>query len=178
MRDRHPPEQLALRKFALSKGQIEGFWPLTRFSRLAPQLANCDGDVACAIVGEVDAVGRPFVHLTVKTQLNVVCQTCLQAMPIEVDNRFSLQLVLREDQIDEDADFDPIVVGDEEISLLSLVEDELILSLPVVANHEPDDCKIDAAVLIQHEQHTEVAEETPRNNPFAVLSSIKKTGKS
>ncbi len=178
MRDRHPPELLAVRKFALSKGQIEGTWPIARFNRLAPQLFDCDGDVACAIVGEVDAVGRPFIHITVRTQLHVQCQTCLQAMPIDVDNTFSLQLVLREDQIDEDADFDPIVVGDEEISLLDLVEDELILSLPVVANHELGECKIDAAVLQQDTQQNDVTDEEPRDNPFAVLASIKKTGKS
>lgn len=179
MRDRHPPELLAVRKFVLSQVQIEGTWPLAQFARLAPQLANCDGDVACKFVGEVDAVGRPLLHITAQTQLNVQCQTCLHAMPIEVDSAFTLQLVLREDQIDEDGELDPLLVGDEEISLRDLVEDELILSLPVVANHEIGECKVDARLFQQDESHVhEVSDAEPRKNPFALLASIKKTGKS
>ncbi len=179
MRDRHPPELLAVRKFALSQGQIEGIWPVAQFARLTPQLLHCEGDVACKFVGEVDVVGRPLLHITVQTQLSVQCQTCLHAMPIDVDSVFTLQLVLREDQIDEDGEFDPLLVGDEEISLRDLVEDELILSLPVVANHEPGECKVNAAVFTQDEsQHQDVNDVAPRENPFAVLASIKKTGKS
>jgi uncharacterized protein len=64
--------------------------------------------------------------------------------------------------------YDPVVVETETIALPDLIEDELLLALPLVALHAPETC----AVRMEGAMNKT---ETPsrRENPFAVLAQMK-----
>ena len=67
--------------------------------------------------------------------------------------------------------YEPVEVNDHgEINLLQLFEDELILSLPIVALHAEEDCDIKQDEMSFGE--IEPADERP--NPFAVLKELKR----
>jgi uncharacterized metal-binding protein YceD (DUF177 family) len=58
-----------------------------------------------------------------------------------------------------------LVAGGQPLSLATLVEDELLLALPMFAAHPENECPATAAVRGHGKQ-----------NPFSVLASLKKPG--
>ena len=182
MRDQRPPERLAPHKFASQNAVFSGVWPLAHFDRLQPSLTSSDGEVSCELRGELDGMRRPLLHAYVQADLQLQCQTCLQAMTHRVDHAFTLCVVKDDDEADELAeDVEPLILADEtgEIALRDVFEDELILSLPVVANHEPAACGIAVAALqsVDDAAANETFDAPAKDNPFAVLAGLKKTGK-
>lgn len=173
MKEQQPPERFAPHKLAINRGTIRGVWPLTAFERLTPLLAQTDGSVRCSIEGEIDAARRQLLHISVQAELQVSCQTCFGPMTVPVDTQFTLHVVKHEDDVDEESDIDPLIVPEDDYSTLEVIEDELILSLPVVANHEPSACKISAAQLRDDDET--LPEVSTSENPFAELVRLKKT---
>jgi uncharacterized protein len=75
--------------------------------------------------------------------------------------------------------YDPLVVSGDEISIASILEDELILAMPIVAMHEIKSCPRGEAfnkrneTFGQEESGNENMAESQRKNPFAVLAQLK-----
>lgn len=109
---------------------------------------------------ELSGVGKQFrypsLHLTIKTELPVICQRCLSEMTIDLDLKFDYLISAL--PIEEDTDNDEIdwLEEDKEMSLLALIEDELLLALPIAPTHESSCVKA-----------TMQSGEKP--NPFAIL---------
>src|SRR5690606_6245319 len=114
----------------------------------------------------------------VETKVPMECQRCLETVDIELVSSFHLSLGDDEsliERMDEDADF--IVLGESEATtkgdydapatadLLALIEDELLLLMPLSPKHDVCEHKHQPAV-------EEVAEEK-RENPFEVLAALK-----
>ena len=97
-----------------------------------------NGAVEVSLTGSRDAEGRPRLSLVAKGVLHLQCQRCLQVMEWVVDINSSFRLVARESEIDdEDLTSDvEVIVGSSAMSVLDLVEDEIILGLPMVPMHE------------------------------------------
>ena len=67
--------------------------------------------------------------------------------------------------------YEPIEVNEfGEIDLLAMVEDEIILSLPVVPVHDSEHCEVSEADMV----FGELPDEAQKPNPFAVLASLKR----
>jgi uncharacterized protein len=119
----------------------------------------------------VDPEGRQFLKGRVLAELSVQCQRCLQPMRVPVDSEFCLSPVHGEEEAELLPEaYDPIQPSDEDcVDLKALVEEELILSLPVVAVHEPEDCAADTS----HYEGMAEPEKGGKPNPFAVLEQLK-----
>ncbi len=111
-----------------------------------------------------------WLHLQVNTQVPLTCQRCLQlySQPVAVDRWF--RFVLDEAQaLQEDDDVpEDLLVWSPKFNLLELIEDEVLLDLPLIPKHE--DCAHDWQKT-EPELTTEAATERP--NPFAVLAQLK-----
>jgi uncharacterized protein len=59
------------------------------------------------------------------------------------------------------------------LDVLAVIEDELLLSLPLVPMHEEADCS-DALNAYQHKREAEESAAEPTQNPFAVLAALKR----
>jgi len=96
---------------------------------------------------------------------HVVCQRCMQPMEFPIDRTSTFRLVTSEEATNVlPVDVEAIEIDEDGyISLRDLLEDEIILALPLVARHEPEACaqKIDR-----------VAKEASRPNPFAALAAL------
>ena len=171
------PLRLEVQAFAKEAGQLGGRWPLLQLVRLAHSALDDggtnrhDAEVAWSAQGEQRAApgGEPqiWLHLKATSAVSLECQRCLQPMvvPLHVDRR--LFFVEGEDAaaaLDTDSE-DDVLTLEPAIDLRALLEDELILALPLVPRHE-----VCAEPLPLHEPDDAPASE----HPFAALAALKR----
>ncbi|HEB58325.1 MAG TPA: DNA-binding protein [Gammaproteobacteria bacterium] len=138
--------------------------------RLLPLLANGEGTVHYHLAFYRDAEGRAVARVQLDAQLALICQRCMRAMPftLAVDTR--LAFFTHEVEVKgAEAQYEPVIVAEDTLSLTDTLEDEILLGLPQVAMHAPDACKASTIIDALAE------EETPRedDNPFAALAALK-----
>lgn len=151
-------------KFARGKMHLAGEVPVHALPRLSDLLADDEGTLAWSVAGTCDAEHRPFLVLEVSGELHLKCQRCLAALAFQMKIRSNLQLVVPgaawPDEGLEDDRADPIEALEEQ-SLQSLIEDEVLLALPIAPRHE-------CCSLPGYTHESTVA------SPFSVLSKLKK----
>lgn len=98
----------------------------------------------------------PSLQLRIKTGLPAICQRCLAEMVIHLDLKFDYLISAL--SVEEDADNDEIdwLEEDKEMDLLELIEDELLLAMPIAPLHENNCTKVSM-------------QSGEKPNPFAVL---------
>lgn len=168
------PRHLAVAAFAEQGAQLQGRWPLRELERLAASAhADCppgDTPVDWQARGEQRAVragaAQVWLHLRARTSLQVVCQRCLGPLPVDVEAERSFLFVPGEDQAAElDAECeDDVLALTRSLDLKELLEDELLLSLPLVPRHA-------ACPLPAPPGDAGLPAEQP--NPFAALAALK-----
>jgi uncharacterized protein len=165
-----PPVLDAWRMVA-ARRRFEGSLPLSGMARLAGALADTDGECRFTLEFGRDALDVPFVEIQAEAELPLVCQRTLERFlqPVSVSQRLGLVT----DEAQEAAlpeGMEPIQPGPGgELDPAGLIEDELILAVPVV----PIDPR---SVEVQAEWPAAVEEEV-RPNPFAALAALKDTKK-
>lgn len=172
------PEHLdAVRLFARN-GSIVASLPLRRLPRFAEHLLDQDGQVAVALHFGHDADARPLLSGKVHAEVQLRCQRCMEPLVLTLDCELSLLVVESEAELkalpDEDTALDALVMDPEQgLDVLAVIEDELLLSLPLVPMHPARDCS-EVLNSFRREQEREQEETKVRNNPFAVLASLKR----
>ncbi len=145
---------------------FSGTWPLSRFKRLANDLADTDGDVNFALQFDTDQWANRYAELELNATLTLICQRSLAPFELPVTRQLRLGLIESEDQ--EAAlpeGYEAYLVTDPAIRLADLLEDELILALPVVA--------LDPAGERTTASSDGDAPNEQRENPFAALAELK-----
>lgn len=152
------------------EGSISAELPLARLQRLTGQLASNQGAVAIDLRFIRDEEGRRVISGTLDTTVKVACQRCLQDMDLDLHSELSLFAVDDEEEFQKlrDDQDGVIVPEDGMLDMQALVEDELLLSLPMIPMHEDPACN---AVLNALREGEAVVESRP--NPFAVLAGFK-----
>lgn len=174
---RNLPDRIAPWHLAQSGQQVRGQLPLARMPRLAPVLLNQQGEAKVELVFGCDMGGRSYVHGHIKARLQLICQRCLQPLDWPLDIQVRLALMMAEAGIKEWPDgYESWVVAWEEMaSLWSLMEDELLLALPIAARHRVDECPAGSspkqAIKENKEREERISEN--RSNPFFVLEKLK-----
>ena len=165
------PKQLDPIKSANKRSEYRGVMLATDMPRLIEAVADADEFIQIELQFNKDAQGLVFFEGKLDVSVSLSCQRCNEnfAHPLHVS--FCYSPVLSQEQIDELPEvYDPIEVDDHgEISLLQLFEDELILSLPIVAFHAEESCSIKSDEM----SYGEIETESERPNPFAVLKELK-----
>lgn len=152
------------RAFARTGGQRNGAISPARMARLMDVLANAEGEVVFEAQGSRNADGKLFIDLVATGLLNVVCQRCLGAMawPVSIQARFALfrpGVSIPDDELFDDS-VDALTVEDE-LDIAALVEDEILLQLPLAPRHE--EC-------VTPDQ----GENAAKGSPFAALLQIQR----
>jgi len=173
------PRALDLRSACAEGSQLEGRWPLALFERLMPSLAEPPGDALVAWQAQAEQKpvtgGEPerWLHLQAQATVPLQCQRCLAAMaqPVELDRRFRFVAGEEEaERLDEESE-DDVLALQTRLDLQELLEDELILALPLVPRHDgtcPEPLPAPAAGA--------PAAEGERPHPFAALAALRKPG--
>ncbi|MBN9369546.1 DUF177 domain-containing protein [Hydrogenophaga sp. YM1] len=174
------PQRLDALRFAQAGARLEGDPPLTGFARLAGDLhppVDPSERVRWQARGEMrdgPTGGAPqaWLHLEARALVPLTCQRCLAPVqtPVEVDRWF--RFVADEataEALDDDSEEDLLAL-EPRPSLVELVEDELILSLPLVPLHERCPQPLSAA---DGPAGGEKAPGSERPHPFAALAKLK-----
>ena len=150
--------------------EIQGKWPIKQLKRVSDILLSEQGEINIEL--KFDRAGRnPFIEGHISADLKLKCQRCMQAMDFPLDSHFKLGLVLNEAQMDELPDiYEPYLVEDENNHLPDMIEDELLLALPLVPMHEFD-CS-EYVNTLNSEQPTEEVKQEKKENPFSVLKDL------
>lgn len=172
------PHYLEPRKLARQGGEISGHTTVAALPRLAEFRSSQDSVVRARLAFEQDDDGHHCIRGEVHTELELCCQRCLEPVRYEVTARVDLALVWSEDQARAlPQHLDPWLASDEKMVLAELLEEELLLALPLVATHEHCPEPLDnpaAAITADRNNGDEGSEKPERDNPFAVLERLKK----
>ncbi len=171
------PGRLDVNGFADAAATLSGDTPVPAYARLSAELAAPAPEalVSWSATGEdrVNAAGTsvPWLRLSAQVRVPFVCQRCLS--PVEVDLEVDRWFRFAADEAtaaaeDEEAEED-VLVASRDFDLHALIEDELLMEIPVTPRHEvcPEPVRLSAA-----DPEFE-GEESARPNPFAVLGSLR-----
>nr|VFJ57974.1 MAG: uncharacterized protein BECKFW1821B_GA0114236_103812 [Candidatus Kentron sp. FW] len=166
------PELIYPLRFARSERSLRGHVTLARMHRLRPLLAVDTDNVEVDLQFGQDDSGRFSIQGTIRADLSLICQRCLEVMLFQAKSDVRLALVSEDDRAAHlekqiSPGFEPLVVMDDEaISLSDLIEEELLLTLPVVPKHANDACGIpDRYQVTESMQHD-------RKKPFMALEGL------
>jgi uncharacterized protein len=174
------PLRLDVAAFAAEQGELQGEWPLSALARLA----RSDVGAAQEQAGEpvhwhAEGESRPrrgadpdvWLHVDAEATVWMQCQRCLQPVREDMAVQRSFRFVRSEDEAEvQDADSEEdVLVLNRAFDLRALVEDELILDLPLVPRHAvcPEPLTLPADDL-------PASEEESKPNPFAQLAVLKR----
>lgn len=171
------PLRLDVAAFARDGAALEGGWSVDQLPRLQqsqqpPQDAAAE-PVAWSARGEARPVAgegpQTWLHLSGRTAVWLTCQRCLAPMrvPLEVDT--SIRFVRGEaeaEALDAESEFDVLALAPA-IDLRQLLEDELLLALPLVPRHEICPAPLTAG------SSPAMPAARAAENPFAVLADLR-----
>ncbi len=176
-------EAIALKKVdfcAPQSYQGAGFLTMSDMPRLAKEVSSINPGDGFAWQMEThfeDSPGsepRQILDLALKGRLHLVCQRCLQDCAVNLDEKRRFVLVASEAEADdyplEDEEQEPLVAS-QHFNLLETIEDEVLLSLPLIPKHPEGFCEPHATVF-GLEDEDEGSDE--RENPFNILKNMKK----
>lgn len=151
-----------------ARRSFEGRLPLSSMTRLRSLLNDTEGQASYVIEFDRDALQVPYVELRIDAELPLVCQRSLQRFLLPV--RLVQRLGLVRDEADEAAlppEYEAMLVPEDGmLHPADLVEDELVLAIPVVP-------VAPGSEAVERDWSPE-QEEVARASPFAALASLKK----
>lgn len=141
--------------------------PLQDFERLLMDAHGREGDVVVDMRFDRDPRGFVRALGTVSTCVSLTCQRCLREKQQPLTADVDVYLLNTDAEIERLDDSDEYVVLEQgQLNIRGLLEDELILVLPIVVRH--DDCE--SSVPLQ----SDAGPAPVKENPFQILASLKK----
>ena len=176
-------ESIALKKVDFCAPQTyrgAGFLAISDMPRLAKEVSSMNPGDGFAWQMETHFEDSPgseplqILDLVLNGRLHLVCQRCLQDCAIDLDEKRRFILVASEAEADnyplEDEEQEPLVAS-QHFNLLETMEDEVLLSLPLIPKHPEGFCEPHATVFGLEDEDEGVDE---RENPFNILKNMKK----
>lgn len=174
------PRHLDIAAFAQSAGRLQGEHALADWQRLLQEqgddASGANQAVRWQLQGRMTPVAgaAPQLGLTLRAEVNLVmqCQRCLAPVLSTVHAERDFVFVADEataETMDEDSEADVLVIS-RDFDAMALIEDELILSLPLVPRHA-----VCPQALPDAAADADFASASERPHPFASLAALKKS---
>ena len=137
------PQKIEPILLANKGASIKGTLSLKQLSRLSEQLYQCDGDVEVTLSFGKDHKNFYFIKGNITTELSLKCQRCLEPVSYKINTDFNLSPI-HDDKMAETLPkhYEPVLIVDKTLLVSDLVEDEIMLNLPMVAKHNLDICAV------------------------------------
>lgn len=127
--------------FAIRHGHLDDTSALSEFPRLADLLANDEGVVNWVLDGYLDEKKRIVLTGSIVGQLPLRCQRCLNSYNHEIKFSFRVSPISEEKMATQLPEgYEPLLLEEEELSIADLLSDEIILALPLIGRHNPEQC--------------------------------------
>lgn len=145
--------------FARSAGVFEGRLSLDSLPRLAQ--SGCSGSALDFVLkGEINERGKPGLRLAVDGSVRLECQRCLGNLDWPLHIAVELEFASSEAEMAAADDDVERILADPELNVRDLVEDEVLLALPMVPKHERCSPAVASAADV-------------RSSAFAALAALK-----
>lgn len=164
------------RRFAAERQVATGTVQVNEWERAREAVADPSVVIGYRVEGGADPQGRPMITLQLTGAVELVCQRSLHPMSFQLGRRTPILLAANQQEADlwdrevEDAE---VVVADQPVDLATLLEDELLLSLPYAPLCDDPRC----AETLERVNEAEGLEASPMAakaaNPFSVLKGGK-----
>jgi uncharacterized protein len=144
--------------------------PLTRLQELT---THDKGSITVELVFDKTDTGLPIIRGSMRGTVPLVCQRCLHAFDYVCDHKWQLVLSNSDAEAEQvQENYEAWVVVEDRIFIQDFVEDELLLSLPIIAKHP--NCDVDgAAVRASFDEESQYkVQKAETQNPFASLKQI------
>ena len=149
-------------EFAQNALKLDEAFEASHLTRLSEMLVpNAKIKINIELTGAGKQFRQPSLHLRIKTELSLICQRCLDEMLMPIDLSFDYLLGDAVDSAQDDDDTEWLEI-DQAMNLLDLIEDELLMALPIAPTHA-------------HKCSQLSTKSGEKPNPFAVLKSLKKS---
>ncbi|WP_137896425.1 YceD family protein [Ramlibacter sp. 2FC] len=168
---------LDVKAFAQDGASLSGQDPLQDYPRL---VAESKGEPAGLSVNwsargearaQAGATDQLWLHLRAQVSLPLICQRCLGAVMIAVEVERPFRFVADEATaaaLDDESEEDVLVL-DRAFDLPALIEDELLMALPLVPRHES--CPSEPRLAVADADFE--AESEAKAHPFAALARLR-----
>ncbi|MFM6992805.1 MAG: YceD family protein [Rhodoferax sp.] len=179
------PKRLDIKALALAGQTLSGSDLLLNYERLKQELRGLEPESSTQMAVQWSArgefrsgssgAGEPWLHLSVSARLPLVCQRCMGPVDVHVELAQRYRFVATEaiaEAEDDEAEEDLLVIS-REFDLAGLIEDELLMAVPIVPRH--DTCPVAVPMQVADEAFDDAAGERP--NPFAGLKGLVQTRK-
>jgi uncharacterized protein len=176
MKQESPPTHLDVKAFAHAASTLAGHDLLSKYERLMQEVQGLGADhvLNWSAQGELraDEAGAEqiWLHLTADVSLPLMCQRCLGPVDIAVSVKQSFRFVGSEEAAeaqDEESEEDVLALS-QEFNLADLIEDEVLMAMPVVPRHE--ECPVEVKLEVVDAGFEAASAE--KRNPFAVLAKL------
>jgi uncharacterized protein len=171
---------LDVRAFAQAAGTRSAQDLLPKYERLAHEMSAPDANLTVnwSAQGELRPVasGEPeiWLHIQADTCLPMTCQRCLTPISVPLTVNRSFRFVADEETaaaLDDESEEDVLAL-DPAFDLATLVEDELLMEIPLVPRH--DVCPVEVTLEVVDPAFEEAQSEKP--HPFAALAKLRGEG--
>jgi len=173
------PVYVDTRRVFDSENRCIGSLALDRLPRLAEQLASDKASVEAELIFAIGDYGDKEIRGRVAAKLQISCQRCLEPVDLGISDDISLALVANDEEAAKlRPELDPWICSEIKLQLAELIEEQLLLALPLVCVHSENECQRQMNFAAPEQDSgpddTE-AEAKADSNPFAVLESLKKS---
>ena len=156
-------------EFARSAQESSGSVPVSALQRLEDLLYDSAGTLSFELRGRTDERNRPLLELAIVGGLHLQCQRCLERLEYPVDFSNTLLVVPAGAPLDpdlEDPEAPDTIEASAELDVQALIEDEVLLSLPLAPRHAEGACESRLETLSQAS--------AARHTAFEKLAALKR----
>ena len=161
------PNRIDPARLAETGARISGCMRFDEMPTVCAESHGHDGEAVIDLQFGRDDENRACVTGRITATTEVICQRCMQPMPLALTADVSLGIVADEAEgLRLPERYEPLVAGEGSVMLAELVEQELLLVWPMTPRHAIGTCRPDA--------QSDGEKPAKRPNPFAVLEALRK----
>jgi uncharacterized protein len=167
-------ERVDVTLLALQGASLERQWPLADLTRLGELLLSNDGSAVARFAFQ-QVEGMPAVEAAVRATVQLRCQRCLRPYGCRLESTAMLVFTTSDAEAGRVPEgWEAITVDAHRVALAELVEDELLLSLPIVPMHsDAAACEPAVALAVDGDDAGPGPDDAPQR-PFAQLKELLK----
>jgi len=152
-------------EFARKSQEIYGTIAASDLPRLHDALFSEAGELQYQLSGGLSEERKPQLRLLVRGSLQLRCQRCLEVMEFKLDLDSSFIIVPDEASmplVEEELDDEDYLVANVQMRIAELIEDEVLLGLPLAPTHSTETCSASAKLNT-----------LKKVSPFSILHGLK-----
>ncbi|MGK2889142.1 MAG: 23S rRNA accumulation protein YceD [Candidatus Malihini olakiniferum] len=164
---------LTLDAFRTAQKRLEyvSVYTVEQVTRVAESVVSVDSDVQVSLSFNIDNQRLAVINGSAEMAVTLMCQRCGKTFEHQIHTTFCFSPVFNDEQMEAlPKAYEPIDVDEfGEVDLLAMVEDEIILVLPIAPVHGSEHCEVPKADIV----FGKLPKEAEKPNPFSLLASLK-----